>query len=146
MGEEGRPRSNRIYGIARLTEEGGIELTLKDPRGRSKNDTARRLAYVALRAHEMLTGQEWASFRRLVVPVLKQWDVLTNNTRQALAHDRCMIRLDEDRDQVSLNAAGRMRADTYMEEIRGRKTGLTRASQGLEEKASSEEIAKEVAS
>lgn len=84
--------AGEIPGIAMLTETGEFRLTVRDLKAKSANDAALRLAHIAIRAYQKLTGQKTVSSKNFLVPLLKYWRVYDGNTRAALARHKGIIR------------------------------------------------------
>ena len=84
--------AGEIDGIAMLTETGEFRLTVRDLKAKSANDAALRLAHIAIRAYQKLTGQKTVSSKNFLVPLLKDWRVYDGNTRAALARHKGIIR------------------------------------------------------
>ncbi|NIM05766.1 MAG: hypothetical protein GTO55_05965 [Armatimonadetes bacterium] len=113
--ETPRPETgNEIPGIAMLDADDKIHLTIRDIKAKSANDAAVRLALVAIRAHEKLTGQQEVSSRKVVVPILKGWRAYDGNTRVALADYRGIQRKG---DLLYLDSHARTEADAIIREI-----------------------------
>lgn len=106
---------NEIPGIAKLTKDGSLEITIRDLKAKSKADAALRLALVIIRAHERLTHKESVSSRRTVTPALKGWRLYDPNIRHRLASYAGIIRK---RDELSLDIPAKAEADKYIAEIK----------------------------
>jgi hypothetical protein len=115
-GKAAAPELNdkEISGIAHLDETGKMHLSVRDPKASTTNDAARRLTYVTLRAHELLTGNAKASSKEVVVPILKNWRCYTGNTRMLVAKDKGLYR---ESGMVWLDGPGKEEADKFIKEI-----------------------------
>jgi hypothetical protein len=103
-----------IAGIARLTSEGELRLTVRDLKAGSANDAALRLAHVAIRAYQQLSGQKTVSSKNVIVPLLKNWRIYDGNTRAVLARHKGIIRIG---DELDLDIHAQNDADRYMRDI-----------------------------
>ncbi|MGH2396565.1 MAG: hypothetical protein ACRDFW_06165 [bacterium] len=108
------PRGKEIPGIASLSDSGELHLTIRDPKAKSANDAALRIAHVALYSHAKLTGQASASSKNLLVPILRKYRVYDGNTRGILAKHKGLLR---EGDELSLDAFCQQEAETYIKEI-----------------------------
>ncbi len=62
--------AGEIPGIAKLSDTGEFRLTVRDLKAKSANDAAVRLAHIAIRAYQLLTGQKTMSSKNVLVPLL----------------------------------------------------------------------------
>src|SRR5258706_2157414 len=74
-----------IPGIARLTTDGNLKLTVRDVKAKNTNDAAIRLIHIVVLANELLTGESGVSGKSVVVPTLREWRAYTGNTRAMIA-------------------------------------------------------------
>jgi hypothetical protein len=100
-------------GIARVSGEGELRLTVRDVKARSAMDAVVRLAHIAIRAHELLTGQKSISSKNVLVPLLKSWRVYDGNARTALGKQKGIIR---NGDELELDVHAQGDADRYIAE------------------------------
>ncbi len=124
-----------IPGVARLSEAGEFRLTVRDLKASSANDAAVRLAHIAIRAYQQLTGQRAVSSKSVVVPVLKTWRVYDGNTRRVLAQQKGIVRrADElDLDIHAESDADRYIAETLDESVEGKwRPGAQAKGKGVE--------------
>ena len=105
---------NEIPGIAQLTASGGLRLTVRDAKAKSANDAAVRLAHVVICAYQQLTGDEFVSSKKILIPILKEWRAYNGNTRGALAAHKGILR---EGDQLSLDHHAKQDAEKFMREI-----------------------------
>jgi len=118
QGAENRDRGvqrgdNEIPGVA-LFEAEEVKFTIRDPKAESAADAVRRLAYVAIRATQLLTGEEKVSSRNIVVPLLRDFRVYNGNARGTLSKERGITR---DGDLLSLDTPATHQADDYIKAI-----------------------------
>lgn len=106
--------SNEIPGIAMISDSGEFKLTVRDPKAKTTNDAAVRLALVAIHSYCQLSGESGASSRRLVKPILENWRAYTGNTRNALASHQGIVR---DGDSLSLDQHAKREAEEYISQI-----------------------------
>lgn len=109
----GEERPKEVPGIAQLTNAGDLKITARDLKAKSGLDAALRLAYIAIYAYYLLTGQPLSS-RKGLTPLLREWRLYTGNTRARLAKERGIIR---EGDGLSLDAHARRDAEQYISEI-----------------------------
>ncbi len=129
-GKPAAPQLNgkEISGVAHLDEAGKMHLSVRDPKATTTNDAARRLTYVTLRAHELLTTNAKASSKDVVVPILKHWRCYTGNTRPLLAQDKGLHR---EGGMIWLDGPGKDEADKFIKEIQdSATTGAWNAGNG----------------
>jgi hypothetical protein len=107
-------RGKEIPGIARIADNGNLELTIRDLKARSTIDASIRLAHIAIFANEQLTGSTSLSSRKVLVPILKSWRCYDGNTRPALAKQKGILRTG---DNLSLDAIARKDAEKYITEV-----------------------------
>lgn len=112
-----RGASDTISGVALRTKEGEVKLLFKDPKASSSGDAARRIAYVAIRANELLTGDERVSFRRTVTPALQRWRLKSGGIRTAIRVDPGILRAD---DLAWLDEHAKDEADQFIRDIQNR--------------------------
>jgi hypothetical protein len=105
--------TNEIPGIARLTEGGELQVTIRDLKARSGLDAAVRLSYVAIYAHQKLASRPLSSPTGLT-PLLKAWRLYDGNTRTRLAKDKGILRSGDD---LSLDAHATRDAERFIQEI-----------------------------
>jgi hypothetical protein len=103
-----------IKGIAHIDDQGKFHLSVRDPKANSANKAARRLAYIAIRAHEELTGEGKVSSKAIVVPTLEAWRCYDGNTRTILANDKGIHR---EGDLVWLDTPAKDEADKFIKEV-----------------------------
>lgn len=99
-----------IPGIAKFVGE-ELRIIARDINATSTNDAAIRLAHIAIRANEVLTGAESVSSRHIVTPILKTWRAYTGNTRAVIANQKGILR---NGDLVSLDEHGKRDADEFI--------------------------------
>ena len=102
-----------IPGVARLTDAGQLQMTLREVTARSRLEAAARVATVAIYAHQRLTGQPLSS-RRFLTPLLKEWRLYDGNTRSRLARERGIVRTG---DSLSLDARARRDAEGFVNDM-----------------------------
>ncbi|MGD0158410.1 MAG: hypothetical protein ABSB50_20155 [Terracidiphilus sp.] len=107
-------RVDEIPGIAKLSQDGEILLTVRDLKARNTNDAAIRLVHVLIWAAQKLTGSASVSSRRIVTPLLQRYRCYDGNTRHAVASDRGIVR---DGDELSLDFHAEQRAEQFVSEI-----------------------------
>jgi len=107
-------RDKEIPGVARLSENGTLEVTVRDLKAKSTLDAAIRLGLIAIRANEILTGSASLSSRKALVPILKDWRAYDGNTRPALARHKGILR---NGDNLSLDAIAKKEAEKYIAEV-----------------------------
>ncbi len=107
-------RQREIPGIAKLSENGVLQVTIRDLKAKSANDAALRLAHVLVLANEQLTGSASVSSKAVLVPALRKYRAYDGNTRSALARHRGIVRTN---DELSLDAFCRQEAERYMRDI-----------------------------
>jgi hypothetical protein len=112
-GERLNTSAREIGGIARLTDDGQLKVTVRDLKAKSGLDAATRLAHVAIYAHQEMAGQPLSS-RKGLTPLLREWRLYDGNTRRKLGNDRGILR---DGDNLSLDAHAKMDAQRYIEDI-----------------------------
>jgi hypothetical protein len=105
--------ANELPGIARFTESGELQITIRDLKARSGLDAAVRLSYVAIYAHQKLGGRPLSSPAGLT-PLLKAWRLYDGNTRTRLAKDKGILRSGDD---LSLDAHATRDAERVIQEI-----------------------------
>jgi len=105
--------TGEIPGIAMLTEAGELRLTVRDLKAKSANDAALRLAHIAIRAYQQLTGQKTMSSKNVLVPLLKDWRVYDGNTRATLARHKGIIR---NGDELGLDFHAQADAEKFIKE------------------------------
>lgn len=106
-------KSNELPGIAKLSEDGKFELTVRDVKAKSQQNSALRHALIIIQAYTKLTGQQSVSSRRIVSPILKDRRLYNGNTRRILAEHQGIIR---DRDNLSLDSVAKDEAESYIRE------------------------------
>jgi hypothetical protein len=102
-----------LPGLAQLTEDGALKITIRDLKARSAIDAARRLVYVTIAAHERLAGSA-ASSRKTVTPILRDWRLYDGNARRMIATDKGIVRSG---DLLSLDSHARRDAERFMAEM-----------------------------
>jgi hypothetical protein len=107
-------RGKEIPGIARIADNGNLELTVRDLKARSTIDASIRLAHIAIFANEQLTGSTSLSSRKVLVPILKSWRCYDGNTRPAMAKQKGILRSG---DNLSLDVIARKDAEKYITEV-----------------------------
>jgi hypothetical protein len=105
--------AKELPGIARLTDAGDLQVTIRDLKARSGLDAAVRLAYVAIYAYQQLAGQAFSSPKGLT-PLLKTWRVYDGNSRTRLAKDKGILRNGDD---LSLDAHATRDAERFIQEM-----------------------------
>lgn len=108
-------RNKEIPGVAKLSQNGDIQLTVRDFKARSANDAAVRLVHVVVWATGKLTGETFTSSKAVVVPSLKKYRCYDGNTRTAIANDKGLVR---DGDKLSLDFHAEQYAEKIIAEIR----------------------------
>ncbi|HLM80755.1 MAG TPA: hypothetical protein VK302_08985 [Terriglobales bacterium] len=103
-----------LPGIARLTENGNLEVTVRDLKAKSTLDAAVRLAHMVIYANEKLKGERSTSSRKVLVPILKEWRAYDGNTRNTLRGHKGIHR---DGDALSLDAIAKKDAERYIAEV-----------------------------
>lgn len=119
--EKAKPSSSQhelqdreIPGVALISDSGEFLLTVRDPKAKTTNDAAVRLALVTILAYCQLSGEKSASSRKIVKPVLEHWRAYTGNTRNVLSQHRGVIR---NGDALSLDHHAQLEAERYVDEI-----------------------------
>jgi hypothetical protein len=107
-------RVGELPGIAKLSQNGDILLTVRDLKARNTNDAAIRLVHVLIWAAQKLTGSTSVSSRRVVTPLLQRYRCYDGNTRTAVASDKGIVR---DGDELSLDFHAEQRAEQFVNEI-----------------------------
>jgi len=131
------PTGLEVPGVALLTDDGSLRITVRDLKARNAIDAAKRLTYVAIAAFEQLTGSSPSS-RKIVTPILKDWRLYDGNTRHMISADKGILRSG---DSLSLDLHARNEAEHFMSEIvdeqvtgtwrpSNRKSGRAKASRG----------------
>ena len=105
--------AKEIAGVARLTDDGQLRITIRDLKAKNGLDAATRLALVAIYAHQELVGQPMSS-RRGLTPILREWRLYDGNTRARLARNRGILR---DGDNLTLDAHAKLEAQHHIEDI-----------------------------
>lgn len=105
---------NEIPGIARLTDEGSLKLTIRDLKAKNTNDAAIRLVHIIVFTYEKLTDENSVSSKVIVVPILKEWRAYTGNTRNVIAQHKGIIR---EGDLISLDAHAKLDAEKYINDV-----------------------------
>lgn len=100
-----------LPGIARLTKNGSLEVTVRDLKAKSTLDAAVRLAHIVIYANEKMKGERSTSSRKVLVPILKEWRAYDGNTRNKLRGHKGIHR---DGDALSLDAIAKKDAEKYM--------------------------------
>jgi hypothetical protein len=103
-----------IPGIARVTQDGELHLTVRDLKARSANDAAIRIAHLALLANERLNHSESLSSKNVLVPMLRRYRAYDGNTRSALAQHRGFARAG---DQLSMDLHCKEEAEEFIRQI-----------------------------
>jgi hypothetical protein len=106
--------NGEIAGIAKLSQAGEIQLTIRDLKARSTNDAAIRLVHVLLWAAAKLTGETSVSSKRVIVPWLRKYRCYDGNTRGAIAKDKGLVR---EGDAISLDFHAEQQAEKFAAEI-----------------------------
>jgi len=102
-------------GIASFEPSSGkFSISVRNWKAKARTEQARRLAYVAIRAREKLTGEETTSSRDFVTPLLKEHRLYDGNSRSVLANDKGIQR---DGDELRLDVPGKAEADRIIAEI-----------------------------
>jgi hypothetical protein len=115
-----RPTGNRpadekeIAGIARVTPNGELHLTVRDLKARSANDAAIRIAHLTLLANERLNNSDSLSSKNVLVPILRRYRAYDGNTRGALAQHRGFARVG---DQLSMDLHCKEEAEEFVKQI-----------------------------
>jgi hypothetical protein len=107
-------RPNEIPGIAKLSQAGDVQLTVRDFKAKSANDAAVRLAHVVIAAAAKLTGESSVSSKNVIVPLLRKYRCYDGNTRSAIAGNKGLVR---DGDLLSLDFHAEQYAEKVMAEI-----------------------------
>lgn len=103
-----------IPGVARLRDDSSIEFCIADPKAKSRNDAAVRLAVLALHACARLKQMDRVSNSEVVVPLQRLFGVDDGNTRRARAAYRGITR---DGRYLSLNPSGQAEAERIVKQI-----------------------------
>ena len=103
-----------IPGIARVTQNGELHLTVRDLKARSANDAAVRIAHLALFANERLNRSESLSSKNVLVPMLRRYRAYDGNTRGALAQHRGFARAG---DQLSMDLHCKEETEEFIKQI-----------------------------
>ena len=103
-----------IPGIARVTQDGELHLTIRDLKARSANDAALRIVHLALLANERLSGSDTLSSKDVVVPMLRRYRAYDGNTRGAIAQHRGFARAG---DQLSMDIHCKEEAEEFIRQI-----------------------------
>lgn len=106
-------RTDEMSGIARVTESGQLQITIRDLKASSKSDATLRLVHVAVLAHEQLLGTG-ASRTAFLTPTLKRYRLYDGNARRAISQHKGLLR---DGDVISLDAHATKDAERYVAEI-----------------------------
>jgi hypothetical protein len=114
VGRPSEPVGGEIPGIARLTTDGNLEITVRDLKAKNTIDAAIRLAHVVIYASEKLNGEAAVSSRRVLTPILKEFRAYDGNTRTALAGHKGIRR---NGDLLSLDLIAKKEAERYVIEI-----------------------------
>lgn len=107
-------RPNEIPGIAKLSQAGDVQLTVRDFKAKSANDAAVRLAHVVIAAAAKLTGESSVSSKNVIVPLLRKYRCYDGNTRSAIAGNKGLVR---DGDLLSLDFHAEQYAEKVIAEI-----------------------------
>ncbi len=107
-------RPGEIPGIAKLSQAGDVQLTVRDFKAKSANDAAVRLVHVVIWAAAKLTGESSVSSKNVIVPLLRKYRCYDGNTRQAIASDKGLVR---DGDLLSLDFHAEQYAERVVSEI-----------------------------
>lgn len=107
-------RSGQIAGIAKLSNSGEVQLTVRDFKAKSANDAAIRLVHVLIWATARLTGATTLSSKNAIVPWLRKYRCYDGNTRWAIAKDKGLVR---DGDELSLDFHSEQLAEKFVGEI-----------------------------
>ena len=118
----GGAEGHEIPGVALINDEGKLKITMRELSGKTINERARQLAYVAIRAYEQLSGETKVSSKSVITPLLKQWRLYTGNTRKLLARDKGILR---EGDSLSLDVPAKQEADRFIAQIHGETGGET---------------------
>jgi hypothetical protein len=110
----GAARPNEIPGIAKLSQNGELQLTVRDFKAKSANDAAVRLVHVVVLAAAKLTGETFVSSKGVVLPCLRKYRCYDGNTRRALAAEKGIVR---DGDLLSLDFHAEQFAEKVFLEI-----------------------------
>lgn len=107
--------ADEIPGIALISDSGEFRLTVRDPKAKTTNDAAIRLALVSIYAYCQLSKEKSASSKKIVKPVLENWRAYTGNTRKALAEHAGILR---EGDALSLDHHATLEAEKVMHDIK----------------------------
>lgn len=107
-------RPNEIRGIAKLSQAGDVQLTVRDFKAKSANDAAVRLAHVVIWAAAKLTGESNVSSKNVIVPLLRKYRCYDGNTRSAIAGNKGLVR---EGDLLSLDFHAEQYAEKVIAEI-----------------------------
>lgn len=105
---------SNLDGIATVSDDGTFHLTVRDLKAKNARDAMKRLAYVLIRAHMILTGGP-ASRKVVITPWLQKWRLYDGNSRGFLASDKGIIRSG---DEYSLDVPGAKEADGFIADIK----------------------------
>jgi len=103
-----------LNGIALLKGDGSLRVTVRDLKGATAKDAARRLIYAVVLSNEMLTGSREVSSRKTLVPILREYRLYDGNTRALIASDKGVIR---NGDLLSLDAHARTEAEAFLRDM-----------------------------
>jgi hypothetical protein len=107
--------SNDLSGVAELLPDGGIELTVRDPKAGTRQDAVKRVVYVTIRANELLTGKTSADKKKVVMKGLKKMRLTSGTARNALTKVPGLIKVGN---EWSLDGPAKEEADKYIQEIK----------------------------
>lgn len=104
----------QIAGIAKLSQAGELQLTVRDLKARSTPDAAIRLVHVAIWASGKLLREPSVSSKKVLVPLMRRYRCYDGNVRGALAKDKGLVR---DGDLLSLDFHAEQFAEKVVGEI-----------------------------
>ena len=107
--------SSSLDGIAMLTQNGDVKLTVRDLKGRSAVDSAIRLIQLMIYSHEVLKDEKWVSSRKVITPTLKDHRLYTGSIRAAIAKHKGVVR---DGDLLGLDQVSRAETELLIEELK----------------------------
>lgn len=103
-----------LPGIAMFDEDGKFRITIREIPGKKKTERARHLVYIAIRAHELMRGDEGLSSRLAVTPILREWRLYDGNTRTMMSRDKGIRRSG---DILKLDTPAKIEADKFIDEV-----------------------------
>ncbi len=106
-------QGRELPGIATLTPDGKMVLTVRDFKAKNKTDAGLRAALAYVLAYEKLTGKP-APSRHGLTPLLKDLRLYDGNIRAAIAEHPGIVR---EKDHIRLDSVARQEATNIISEI-----------------------------